>query len=184
MTRKTCARRLAAVVLGLASAVSCADDVQNLYSGYDAYLRFQPVTSAPPLYAALNSMGEYCTIRSTSTSYLFNGPGGSHEHPRTAADNYNPMRAIGGFIVGRSNLMDMTGGDFPLLCYDLACPNCYAEYSVARVLSLADGGLAKCTRCQRTYDLNNLGIVSAGEKGKKLFRYHIQYGGDLLYISN
>lgn len=163
--------------------VSCSEDVQDTYSGYDAFLRFQPVTAVAPLYAALNSLGEYCTIRQNEKQYLFNGPGGSAVYTKVAADSYNPMRAIGGFIVGKSNLMDMGSNTFPHLCYDLACPNCYASYNVARVLKV-EGGTARCERCKRTYDLNNQGIISEGDAGKKLIRYRIQYGGDLLYIKN
>ena len=164
--------------------MACSDDAQDVYSPYRAFFRFQPVSSVPPLYSALNSLGEYCTVRQNSKQYIFNGPAGSLQVNKTGTDQYNPMQAIGGFIIGKANLSDLGTNTFPLLCYDLVCPNCYEDANMARNVDINENGKATCGKCHRTNDLNNLGIISEGEKGRKLFRYHIMYSGDIVVVQN
>ena len=47
-------------------------------------------------------------------------------------------------------------------------------------------GRAACTRCGRTYDLNNLGIVVEGPAGRSLYRYRATYNqfGNTLSVNN
>ncbi|RRC98748.1 hypothetical protein [Prevotella sp. OH937_COT-195] len=77
-----------------------------------------------------------------------------------------------GIIVGYGTF----GGT--LYAYDAQCPNCYAETGMPRyMLTMTDGGHAKCKTCSRTYDMNNGGIVIANGRGndKKLIRYRATY---------
>ena len=57
----------------------------------------------------------------------------------------------------------------------MACSNCYEESNIAKRMILQESGFAHCSRCQRTYDLNNQGIVSIGKGGRTLFRYRVNY---------
>ena len=40
---------------------ACTEDIENIYSNFRAFFRFTPVTSAQPLYTALNNPGMFCT---------------------------------------------------------------------------------------------------------------------------
>lgn len=86
--------------------------------------------------------------------------------------------------MGRASQTELGTADYPYLCYDLCCSNCYSNDAIARNLSLEDGGRASCSRCHRTYDLNNDGVVVSGDKGRKLERYHINYNGTAIMIAN
>ena len=51
-------------------------------------------------------------------------------------------------------------------------PNCYEESNLPRYpLTMLTTGKAKCNNCHREYDMNNGGIVSKGDNGRKLIRY-------------
>ena len=83
--------------------------------------------------------------------------------------NYNNMGAGRGLVIGRSNF-------FGLKAYDLQCPNCLADYDVARypLQWTADGSYLSCPQCHRTYQPDNDdGLVVSG--GKKDDRMLIQY---------
>lgn len=88
-----------------------------------------------------------------------------------------------GIIVGFGNL------DNPpiFFAYDAQCPNCYSETSLPRyLLTMKSNGIAVCGRCHREYNLNNHGIVTKGDAGKKLERYHASTTGPngVLTVSN
>lgn len=58
-----------------------------------------------------------------------------------------------------------------LLIYDGSCPNC-----ATTLLDLDfDESVARCSRCQRWYDLNNYGAIIRGDDGKALIRYPATY---------
>ncbi|MEG1581008.1 MAG: hypothetical protein RR386_07090 [Bacteroidaceae bacterium] len=169
----------------MAGFTSCSDEIQNTYSRSRASFLFKPTTAAAPLQAALNSYGEYCDIRYDASKYYFTSLNASYTYTRSAVDIRNQTISMSnGFIVGRSSLTDMGSDKQPIVCYDRVCPNCFRESYITRALTLKEGGLAFCSRCTRTYDLNNLGIISSDTTGVKLERYSIAYGNNTLAISN
>ena len=176
-------RSLVFVALALSS---CGDAVvSNKYCSLPANFTFTPVNSISQLYTSCNSMGEWCTITAEGKKFVFRNLSGTGEANQTALTGYSGFyMGLSGFIVGLPNLPEMDA-DFPIVtCYDLACSNCYAQSYVTRPLQLREGGLAYCTRCQRTYNLNNIGIVSEGDSGKPLYRYRVYYTNNTLAISN
>lgn len=174
------------ICMVLSIATSCSnDEVENVYSNYRAFFNYTKVMTAHPLYVALTGTGEYCSIYIQGNNLYFQSLTETYPDNLTAYDYYKQVTWIGGLIVGRSNVPDMTTGELPLLCFDRACPNCYKEASIAKALVLQENGMATCNRCKRTYDLNNLGLISSGEKGIKLFRYLISYNGtNTLLVNN
>ena len=163
----------------------CSESVTTTYSTYRAYFYYNRVTTIPPLYHALTGSGLFCSIYvSTDKTIHFSTITESGTDNLTATAYYTKYKFIAGFIVGQGYLPEMGETTLPLLCYDLACPNCY-ENSITRRLSLQDGGYAYCSKCKRKYNLNNFGIVEEGESGIKLFRYRISYNGsEIVQISN
>lgn len=165
---------------------ACSSDVENLYANIRAFFRFSPVTQVPCLHMALNNPGGFCTITFPNGKYRFEGNDGNSYGPYqpTAVDQYGRPESIAGFIVGMPAIPDL-GGNHYNVAFDLACPNCYSNDAIQRSLTLS-ATTVFCRRCGRRYDLNNGGIVSAGDGGRSLYRYRITYepATGLLLIQN
>lgn len=178
--------RLFSCALLLLLLLSC-EKAERLFSDYPAYFVFTPVTQAPELFTALNSMGEFCTITPSGNTYVFSNTKTSTPVPLTAVDQrVSAVLGLDGLIVGLPNVPEM-GYDVPrVVCFDLCCPNCYRDYGFTRRMSLQVGGIARCGRCTREYDLNNLGIVRSDTTGFSLFRYRVNYNSfnNSLTVSN
>ncbi|MDY5632012.1 MAG: hypothetical protein SPF56_05910 [Bacteroidaceae bacterium] len=169
---------------------TCGDGLtSNKFSNLPAYFSFTPVASAPVLFTSLNSPGEWCTITldQTGKRVLFAGTARTDTVNLTALQNYQRLYLglSGGLIAGLPNVPEL-GQDQPAVtCYDLACRNCYEERNTTPRLKLTASGTARCTRCQRAYNLNAEGLVSEGTAGKALLRYRIYYnGGNAVAVSN
>ncbi|MBP3773912.1 MAG: hypothetical protein ILA34_01020 [Bacteroidaceae bacterium] len=173
-------------LLALLTFVACGDgDVQTTFARRRAYFRYEKVEVAFPLSTALNGPGRYCNIYLEGNDIVFASLTGTFRDPITAKAQYQSYLSVDGFIVGQSNVPDMKTGTLLHLCFDRACPNCYEGSSITRPVTLQENGRAHCSRCGRTYDLNNLGIIIEGEKGIKLYRYRVYYsGGSTLLINN
>lgn len=170
---------------GLILPVACDNDsVESKFSKFRASFSLSPVNTIAPLNQAMTSFGKFCTITNTGQYYYFRTLTNSTQVNRDAYAAYRTFICIGGFIVGRASQTELGTADYPYLCYDLCCSNCYSNDAIARNLSLEDGGRASCSRCHRTYDLNNDGVVVSGDKGRKLERYHITYNGTAIMIAN
>lgn len=172
---------IACLLLGL---TSCGES-ENMYCNIYARFVVDMVPSVIPLNTALNSMGEFCTIKVENNGYHFYGSKTDQLVPKTALAEYSGFYlGLSGFIVGLPSIPEM-GYDVPrVICYDLACPNCYQEYNFTKQMKMLNGTTCQCPSCQRTYDLNNQGIVSKGEAGRSLFRYRISYVGNVMVIAN
>lgn len=161
---------------------SCAGQTEQFYANLPARFRVQYVQTIPPLNAALNSMGEFATITQRTSVYIYSNTQTSIQRPVTDADrNY---MGLSGFIVGKPNIPPLGSDVSQVVCYDLACPNCYEEQVVTREMQLQTGGKCYCRLCQRTYDLNNQGYVTSGSSGKSLYRYRVTYQNNTLLINN
>jgi len=175
MMRRTITIRILSCLLAVLCCLSCSE-TETLYARLPAKFIMDNIYSVPQLYTACNSLGEFCTIYGNNNQYIFTSHNGSTPINKTALSQYSGFYlGLSGFIVGLPNIPEM-GRDVPVVvCFDLACSNCYEEGNIAKRMMLQEGGYAYCSRCQRTYDLNNLGIVSLGEAGRSLFRYRVNY---------
>ena len=167
--------------------VSCNDDglVSNKYCDLPARFSYNPVSAISQLYSACNSMGQWCTITAVNTQFIFANPEGSTSVNKTAVSSYTgAYMGLSGFLVGLPNIPEL-GSDYAVVtCYELACRNCYEHDHVTKKLTLEMGGTVSCSKCGRSYNLNNQGLVSKGEPGKSLFRYRVNYGNNTLVINN
>lgn len=181
--------RARGAILGLGLLMlgqSCGEEIiSHRYCDLPARFSYSPVSAVSQLYTSCNSMGQWCTILATSSQFVFSNPEGSTPVARTAVTNYTGFyMGLSGFIVGLPSIPEM-GSDYPVVtCYDLACRNCYEEAHVTRRMTLNPGGTATCSKCQRTYNLNDQGLITKGEPGKSLFRYHVVYASNTLAINN
>lgn len=172
------------VITSLVLLLLSCSEAERLNDSFPAYFVFRGTNTVPQLNAAMGGLGEFCTIQDQGATILFSNPGGSTAVNKTAVEGYMGFRLgrAGGLIVGQPTLMADTPG---IVCYDLVCPNCYDE-NINRHLQLAASGMAECRRCQRTYNLNNLGIMEKGEPGtrNRLFRYNCSHHSYTLTINN
>ena len=175
ITRPKVKAALSCLFLMLLAMISC-EKAEDLFSNYPAYFVFTPATQAPELYTALNSAGEFCTIIPNGERYVFASPKTSTTVQKTAVDQHvSVVLGLDGLIVGLPNIPEM-GYDVPrVVCYDLCCPNCYRDLGITRRMQLQVGCIARCARCTREYDLNNLGIIRSDTTGISLFRYRVYY---------
>lgn len=152
------------------------DDTYTKYSRYRANFTFQYVQSVAPLNTALTSPGMFCTIKLTATqpiSLIFSTLTDSYPYPVAASAAYSNYTCVSGFIVGYPTNVEMGTTELANAAFDLACPNCYYDNAIKRDLALQENGIAYCSRCKRSYSLNDFGLIQSGESGRPLERYHI-----------
>lgn len=181
------------LALALCCATACSDSEYE-YSSHQAYLLFDNATHLDTtLSSALVQLspGIFCRIYTKGDNYFYfeSNQGLSSKSAMTAVDLQRTL-VLGvynssGIIVGYGTL------DSPatLYCYDNQCSNCYEQLSLPRyALTMDETGIASCSKCGRTYNLNNGGIIeSGGEEGDiKLFRYRVTYTEStrVLWVNN
>lgn len=177
-----------ALLLLLPSLTACDGTVERTYTSLHARFRFTPVTAMAPLYTALNSPGQFCTIRFDQKTYIFTlSDGTSSTYPRTAIEAYGKPLYITGFLVGTPAVPDLSG-NFYSVAFDLACPVCYEEAYLERDVSISAStpNTATCPRCHSAFDLNNGGICinKAGAHGLYRYRFNYSPATDLFMINN
>ncbi len=173
-------------MLCLAAVCACSK-AENTYSSTPAYFAYVGTNTVPQLNKALNSSGQYCTVKQDASHFIFTSTTGQDVTNREAIQNYRNFRlGLGvGLIVGLPTIPEM-GADVPrVVCFDLACPNCWESDHRTLELTLHEGGTATCHRgCQRGYDLNNQGLVTTGAQGRSLYRYRVTYVPYTLRVVN
>lgn len=169
---------MAAIAIGI---VAACQESENLYSKFQAYFSYSPVTSVPTLSRACTSLGEFCSITfPPGNKYVVQSPSTpavTDYIDRTATQGYLNYRLglSGGLIIGLPALPEMMAQESQVVCFDLCCPNCYRDYHITKAMTLRTGGVSACSSCNRTYDLNNQGVVASGDAGRALFRYYVTY---------
>jgi hypothetical protein len=98
-----------------------------------------------------------------------------------AVVQFGKSKILSGLIVGLPEIPEMGKDMSEVVCYDLACRNCYDDYIITKPLQLKENGMAHCRNCNRDYNLNDLGHT---ENGKPLFRYRARLIGNTLVIAN
>ena len=168
--------------------VSC-EKAEQTYSTHSARFTFSATNLVPQLNTALNNPGQFCTIVAQNNQYVFHSPGirEDYVYERTELDRKSAyVLGLSGLIVGVPILAEQLSAQTSVVCFDLACPNCYEDASITRNLTLLESQRAQCMRCNRLYDLNNQGIIADGAQGKSLYRYRVQYypSGNTLSVTN
>ncbi len=179
-------QKLMLALLPVAVFTAC-QNADYTYSNLPAKFLFENAYQAPALYTACNSMGEFCTITYSKDGKQFVFKGSAKEPSYvnlTAITGYSGFHlGLSGLIVGLPNIPEIGKTESQVICFDLACSNCYNDYNITKTLVIQNG-TATCNSCKRTYDLNNTGFISNGEAGKPLFRYRVSYVSNTLIVSN
>ncbi len=182
-------RHLAFYIFATLLLFTSCGDAEYEYSGYSCYFIFDNTASRSALLAtAMNQLspGIFCHITVSGNYFKFETNASSQtETVAMTAIDQNRTIELGiynntGIIVGFGNLNNPA----TFYAYDFQCPNCYKSTYLPRYsLSMDSSGKAKCSKCQREYDMNNDGIVSSGEAGDKLIRYRASTTGTFGVLS-
>lgn len=169
---------------------ACTSDGFEYNTRFQCYFTFNTaIHNTSIVKACINPMssGSFCFVWSNVEYDIrhvyFQTPDGKTENNKLTTDEENRISymlgASNGLILGCSTL-----NDGQLYAFDRQCPNCLNDY-VNKPLQWANNGLwVKCTRCNRSYDLNNSGFVVDGNQGDKLVRYHASFNGSFLHVGN
>lgn len=165
---------------------SCSEELtQNKWSRFRAYYLCDHVMAIPTLYHACTGPDQWCTVRLSTNQkqLLFNSLTESNQENLTANVGYTRFHIERGLIIGLPSLAEPGAGAPVVTCYDIVCPNCY-DNGTSKNVEIQENGKALCRLCNRTYDLNNQGIIVGGERGKTLERYRVTYNGTSLLVDN
>ena len=177
-------RKFILALLPVAAFTAC-QKADYTYSSLPAKFIMENAYQAPALYTACNSMGEFCSITSDGKQFIFKGSKVTSTVNKTALTDYAGFYlGLSGLIVGLPNIPEIGKTESQVVCFDLACSNCYEDYNITKPLNLHSDGTATCGSCKRTYDLNNTGFISNGEAGRALYRYRVSYVSNSLVVSN
>lgn len=164
---------------------SCSDDdVSSTYTTKYRALFYYNVLSSVELTNAVNSPGQFASVRQRGDELLMQSSVSSTTYSLDAVSAKGFYYGLGGLIIGTSTNIN-SHDSFELLAYDLACPKCdRTDYR----LTLRDDATAKCAHCGITYDMNNYGVILSVPEGinasRGLYRYRVVYDGMMLRVYN
>ncbi len=183
---KTIIIRIVAAVALLFTACGTAE---YEYSSYYCYFIFDNTASRSALLAtAMNQLspGVFCHITVSGNYFVFTTNASTQTEQVTMnAIDQRRTKELGaytssGIMVGYGNLSSPA----TFYAYDCQCPNCYKETELPRYkLTMDATGKATCSKCSRSYDMNNGGIVVSGDSGDKLIRYRATTTGSFGVLS-
>ena len=132
--------------------------------------------SMPP-FNSIHTLGCFITVRQrlTKDGYtVYTNSGMAYEYPLTEVQSRVFSFGLAGLIIGQPYFEE------GIYAYDLGCPQC--DKSSVR-LSVGADGIATCSRCTSTYNLNNGGMPQTGTD-KPLYRYRTTRNGNMLMVHN
>ena len=166
-------------LLSAALFVACGD-VESEFSTAPCALYFDNQThNDVTLFAAMTPLsGIFVTITTTSRSgaqyFVFTNNQGSSS--QVVFDAKDKQRQQAGQLILGLNGAIIVGYGFSetFYAYDRECPNCFDSNALplrSYPLKVNSAGIASCSNCHRTYDLNNGGIIASGSGGKMIKPY-------------
>ncbi len=134
--------------------------------------------SRPP-FNKVQTSGYFLAVRLTpmKDGYKVRLPEGKEEPPipLTERELRTFRFGLAGLIVGKPYF-----GNEEFYAYDLGCPQC-DRASIQ--LSVTPKGIATCSKCNTSYDLNNGGIAQMSDS-RPLYRYRTSLSGSTLMVHN
>ena len=166
-------------LLSAALFVACGD-VEREFSTAPCALYFDNQTHRDATLAEAMTpfSGIFVTITTTSKSgaqyFVFTNNQGSSS--QVVFDAKDKQRQQAGQLILGLNGAIIVGYGFSetFYAYDRECPNCFDSNALplrSYPLKVNSAGIASCSHCHRTYDLNNGGIIASGSGGKMIKPY-------------
>ena len=112
-----------------------------------------------------------------SQLFIIDSDGNQYTHDLTSVQQEGFKFGLAGFIIGTPTF---NNDDLSVWAYDLACPECD---QISR-LSFDSNGIATCSKCENTWNLNNSGIATSLNTEKRLTRYRTIWDNGILNVCN
>ncbi len=129
-------------------------------------------------FSKVQTSGYFLAVRPTATEdgYKVREPDGKElTIPYTEVHSRVFNFGLAGLIIGKPYF-----GDGEYYVYDLGCPHCDIA---SAILGVTDRGVAACTKCHNSYDLNNGGGAKTSDS-RPLYRYQTTLNGSMLIVHN
>ena len=147
----------------------------SIYSSLPVCLEIGNVSQIPLLHNVCFSFNVFCNITYSNDGKNLVIKGGNSE------PIYIDLYSLSGYTSFHLGLSGLIVGD-AVVCYDLACPNCYYNNNITKPLSFPQIEIAACSKCMRKYSLINNGKVIEGDAGRSLIRYRVRLTHNTLIV--
>jgi len=165
--------------LGLLLVLGACGDSYKLFSTKYP-VRFSFSTTVAP-YNQVQSLGLYVSMRKSGQNIVATtADGKQYTIAMNEVEAKSAQLGLGGLLVGTPALNNDNG---TVWAFDLACPIC--DRAKDR-LTFNTIGVARCSSCNTTFDLNNSGFVitSDASETRPLYRYPVTVSGTTITVAN
>lgn len=186
--KRTCPYVLMSLIVLLSILACNSEDI--IYREYQCYFLFDTQLHPQPcqLTAIIGNPGHFCKVeaemrnnaRHLKTTRNYDG---ATQDILLSTDRENQQRCTLG--AGNCIIIGTSSYDNTFIAYEGQCPNCLNQYGGTRYpLSWQNNGQQlHCTKCGRSYDVNNGTVVSDGG-GHQLYRYNAGFDGQIIRAWN
>ena len=170
--------------------LSSCNSEDTIYREYQCYFLFDTQLHPQPchLTSIIGNPGQFCKIeasqekgvRHLKTTRNYDG---ATQDVLLSTDRENQQRCTLG--AGNCIIVGTSSYDNLFIAYEGQCPNCLSQYGGTRYpLSWQNNGQQlHCSKCGRSYDVNNGTVVSDGG-GHQLYRYNAGFDGQIIRAWN
>lgn len=152
---------------------------------YQVYSNKYPVnyscnTTISP-FNQINSLGRFVSVRIKGMELeVTDSDGNTSSHQMSETDMRSFSFGLGGLIIGTPSL---NNDNVSVYAFDLACPICD---KAKHRLTFNYLGIAKCSNCNSTWNLNNNGFIqnSTVKETRPLYRYPVSIYNNYITIRN
>lgn len=169
---------IAVLALLLLPVQSCGDSYTVFSSKYHVF--FQCDAGISP-YNAMSSLGVFISVRQSGANIVTLDMDGHETRMQMTEKEARSFNfGLCGLILGTPALDNQ---DCIIYAYDLGCPVCDRS---SRHLTIDNTGVASCSSCHTSFDLNNNGFVisSDDDNPRPLYRYPVSRTGSSVVVSN
>lgn len=152
---------------------------------YQVYSNKYPVnyscnTTVSP-FNQINSLGRFVSVRIKGMELeAIDADGNVSRHQMSETDMRTFALGLGGLIIGTPSL---NNDNFSVYAFDMGCPVCdRAKYR----LTFNHLGIAKCSNCKSSWNLNNNGFIQSStvKEARPLYRYPVTVYNNYVTVRN
>ena len=161
--------------------VSGCSKVGNYQVYSNKYYVYYVCNTAVSPFNQITGLGRFIGVRINSmTLETIDSDGNKSKHQISETDLRSFSMGLGGLIIGTPAL---NNDNQEVYAFDLACPICD---KAKHRLTFNNIGIASCSNCNSTWNLNNNGFIqsSTAENARPLYRYPVRVYNNYITVSN
>lgn len=173
-------KRYILALLCIMAVASC-----NKVGNYSVYSHKYPVyyacNTAMAPFNQITSLGRFVSVRMKNIELeVTDADGNKSVHQLSETDMRSFSFGLGGLIIGTPSL---NNDNVSVYAFDLACPICD---KAKHRLTFNYLGIAKCSNCNSTWNLNNNGFIqnSTVKEARPLYRYPVSIYNNYITVRN